>query len=114
MDALRNLALGLASGSRVVASPLGWAQTFTVPNTFVTGTPASAASVNQNFSATATAINGKQNLVTGTCPAGSSIRAVNADGSVVCQQLSFFGGDGSAGNLTVSASTDWKVTPPVH
>src|SRR5882762_3854249 len=112
MDVLRKLALGLASGSLAVAWPLGWAQTFTVPNTFVTGTPASVATVNQNFGAAATAINGKQNLVTGNCPAGSSIRAVNADGSVICQALSFFGGDGSAGSLTVSASTDWTITPP--
>ncbi len=114
MQTLRSGTFCLTLLLLVCASPLGWAQIFTVPNTFVTGTPASAASVNQNFSATATAINGKQNLVTGTCPAGSSIRAVNADGSVVCQQLSFFGGDGSAGNLTISASTDWSVTPPVN
>jgi len=30
---------------------------------------------------------------------GQSIRAINPNGSVVCQPLSFFGGDGSAGNL---------------
>src|SRR5260221_420427 len=114
MQTLRSGTFCLALLLLVCASPLGWAQIFTVPNTFVPATPASAASVNQHFSATATAINGKQNLVTGTCPAGSSIRAVNADGSVVCQQLSFFGGDGSAGNLTISASTDWSVTPPVN
>ena len=114
MQTLRSATLCLALLSLACTSPLGWAQTFTIPNTFVTGTPASAASVNQNFSATATAINGKQNLVTGTCPAGSSIRAVNSDGTVVCQQLNFFGGDGSAGNLTVAGATDWTITPPLN
>jgi hypothetical protein len=113
MKTLRRTTLGLASLSLVFASPLGWPQTFTVPNTFVTGTPASAADVNANFSATAAAVNGKQNLVTGTCPAGQSIRAINANGSVVCQLLSFFGGDGSAGTLTVGTQS-WSATPPVN
>jgi len=114
MEALRKLAFGLVSGSLVLAASLGQAQTFTVPNTFVTGTPASAASVNQNFSAAATAINGKQNLVTGTCTVGSAVRAINPDGTVVCQPLSFFGGDGSAGSLTIAVSTDWSTVPPVN
>jgi hypothetical protein len=90
------------------------AQTFSVPNTFVPGTPATAGDVNANFSAAAAAINGKQNLVTGSCPAGSAIQSINANGTVVCQQLSFFGGDGSAGNLTIAANTSWVVTPPVN
>src|SRR5712692_10304351 len=109
-DALRCLVLGTLA----FAASLGWTQTFTVPNTFVTGTPASAASVNQNFSAAATAINSKQNLVTGNCTVGSAVRAINPDGTVVCQPLSFFGGDGSAGNLTVSVSQNWDTTPPVN
>jgi len=99
--------------SLVLTSQSGLAQ-FTVPNTFVPGTPATAADVNTNFSATAAAINGKQNLVTGVCPAGSAIQSINANGTVVCQQLSFFGGDGSAGNLTIAASTNWATTPPVN
>jgi len=99
----------------VVFAPLKVrAQAFNVPNTFVPGTPATAADVNTNFSATAGAINGKQNLVTGVCPAGSAIQSINANGTVVCQQLSFFGGDGSAGNLTIAASTNWATTPPVN
>ncbi len=57
----------------------------TIPKTFVPGTPATASDVNQNFSATATAVNSKQNLVTGTCSAGQAIRTVNADGTVVCE-----------------------------
>jgi len=114
MDMLRNAALTFASLSLALASPLAWSQAFSVPNTFAAGTPATAADVNANFSATAAAINGKQNLVTGTCPTGQSIRAINANGSVVCQPLSFFGGDGSAGNLTVATNTSWSATPPVN
>lgn len=113
MKALRKLALHLASGLPVLCSPLAIAQTFTVPNTFVSGTPATAADVNANFSATAAAVNGKQNLVTGTCPTGQSIRAINANGSVVCQPLSFFGGDGSAGDLVVGTQS-WSATPPLN
>jgi hypothetical protein len=75
----------LALGSLAMAAPLAWPQAFTVPNTFVTGTPASAADVNTNFSATAAAVNSKQNLVTGTCPAGQAVRTVNANGTVLCE-----------------------------
>jgi hypothetical protein len=114
MDTFRRTLLGVASLSLAFVPPAVRSQAFSVPNTFVSGTPATAADVNANFSATATAINGKQNLVTGACPAGSAIQAINANGTVVCQQLSFFGGDGSAGNLTVAANTDWTIAPPVN
>lgn len=112
MRTLRNAALSVTSISLALASPVVWPQ-FAVPNNFAAGTPASAADVNANFSATAAAINGKQNLVTGTCPVGQSIRGINANGTVVCQPLSFFGGDGSAGNLTVG-TVSWSATPPVN
>lgn len=89
MDAIRKITLRGALrcfvlGSLVFASPL-WSADLTIPKTFVPGTPATANDVNQNFSATATAVNSKQNLVTGTCPAGQAIRTVNADGTVVCE-----------------------------
>lgn len=74
---------------------------------FKGGTPAVADDVDQNFSdvrdevndndtrisTNATAIQGKQNRVTGTCPAGQSIRVVNADGTVSCE-IDSIGGDG--------------------
>lgn len=111
--ALRWTLLCIASGSMLV--PLAARATdLTVPNTFVSGTPATAADVNANFSATATAVNSKQNRVSGSCPAGQAIRGVNQDGSVVCQSSSFFGGDGSAGNLAVSTPTDWNSAPPAN
>jgi len=78
----------------------------TLPNTFKPNTPAKASEVNANFTtlahaidsnaaaatdnktainANTTQIQNKQNQITGSCPAGSSIRAVAADGSVTCQ-----------------------------
>lgn len=90
MEAIRRVTLRSALrcfvlGSLVFASPLRSAD-LTIPKTFVPGTPATADDVNQNFSATAAAVNSKQNRVTGTCPAGQAIRTVNADGiTVVCE-----------------------------
>jgi hypothetical protein len=57
----------------------------TIPNTFVPGNAAVANEVNQNFSATATAVNSKQNRVAQSCPAGQAIRVVNQDGTVTCE-----------------------------
>src|SRR5882724_2655504 len=68
----------------VLAPPLARPADLTIPKTFVPGAPATAADVNQNFSATATSVNSKQDRVTGTCPAGQAVRGVNADGTVVC------------------------------
>jgi hypothetical protein len=111
---LRSTTRCLVLGTLIFSPSLAWPVDLTIPNTFVPGKPASATEVNTNFTAAQTAVNSKQNRVVGTCPSGSAVNAVNADGSVGCQQLSFFGGDGSGGNLTISASTDWTVTPPVN
>ena len=70
---------------------------------FTANTPAVAAQVNGNFTAVKSAVDnnharlttaemGKQNRVVGTCAAGSSIRTINTDGSVVCQ-MDVIGGD---------------------
>lgn len=63
---------------------------------FTAGTPARAAEVNSNFSAVKAAVDnnnsrltgveaGKQNRVAGNCAAGSSIRVINVNGTVVCE-----------------------------
>jgi len=66
-----------------------WVAAVTIPHSFQAGDVIRADEVNQNF----TALNdGKQERITGTCAPGFSIRVVNADGSVDCEQ-----DDGAAG-----------------
>lgn len=67
----------------------------TIPHEFEAGTPARASEVNENFDAVkvevddnSQRIDSKQNTVSGTCPEGSAIRAISADGSVECQSTS--------------------------
>jgi len=87
MKALLRVTLRLAAGSLFfLPSTLAWPADLTIPKTFVPGTPATAADVNQNFSATATSVNSKQDRVNGTCAAaGQAIKTVNPDGTVVCE-----------------------------
>lgn len=56
----------------------------TIPNTFVSGTKALAEQVNANFTATQTAVNSKQDKITGACGTGLYVKQVNADGTLVC------------------------------
>ena len=86
---LRSAATCLASAWVVFFSPVALSLDLTVPNTFVPGTPAVAADMNTNFSATATAVNSKQNRVNGTCPAGQAIQSVLANGTVTCETVPF-------------------------
>jgi len=85
MKALRRVVQCLASGSLVFASSFAWTADLTIPNTFVPGQPAVANDVNQNFSATAGAVNSKQDRVSGACPVGQAIRSVAANGTVTCE-----------------------------
>jgi len=86
---LRSAVRCLVSGLFVFTSPRVWPLDLTVPNTFVPGTPAVAGDMNTNFSATATAVNSKQNRVNGTCPAGQAIQSVLANGTVTCETVPF-------------------------
>lgn len=72
------------------AAPVGPLTTFTA------GTPAKATEVNGNFTTIVNTVNAhdarlttvetnKQNIVSGTCPAGSAIRTIAANGTVTCQ-----------------------------
>ena len=83
----------MATGSIMIAGSV------TIPNTFVAGHTAKASEVNANFSAVKSAVDGnandiatnvhdigtKQNRVSGSCAAGSSIREIAADGTVTCE-----------------------------
>src|SRR5437899_2144493 len=88
MNALRTITQRMAAASLTLAlalpSPLAWPADLTIPKTFVPGTPATAADVNQNFSATATSVNSKQDRVTGTCPPGQAVLSIAANGTVTC------------------------------
>ncbi len=88
--------LRVGIGVMLVGSGTALAGDVTIPNTFTAGTRAVAAEVNANFDALAAEVNdnnariadnarNKQNRVSGTCAAGSSIRAIAADGSVTCE-----------------------------
>jgi len=71
----------------------------TIPKVFVIGETARASEVNDNFTAIKTEIDDndarinqnqsamsfKQERVSGSCPAGESIRVINSDGSVSCE-----------------------------
>lgn len=98
-EALRFLAGCLVLASLALSSPAQPAD-LTIPNSFTSGSPATADSVNANFNATATAVNSKQNRVVGTCPAAQGIKSVNLDGTVVCET---FSASNSTLNSTVAA-----------
>jgi len=84
----------------------------TIPNSFSTGQLIQAADMNANFTAVETAIDdndsristnagaisSKQDRVTGTCASGSSIRVINANGTVTCETDNT--GSGGGGDIT--------------
>jgi hypothetical protein len=72
--------------------------------TFTAGTPAVASEVNGNFDAVATAVNSKQNNVTGTCAAGTAMSQIHDDGSVSCTGLTAGGAASVSGHALISTS----------
>jgi hypothetical protein len=79
-----------------------WAVAADLPFTFKAGEVISAEQMNQNFAA----LNGsKQELVKGTCAAGSSIRVIAPDGSVTCEVDDIGGVTGSAGVEALNGKT---------
>lgn len=63
-------------------------------NTFRAGDIIRSDEVNENFRNLAVASDGKQEKITGQCPAGSSIRIINEDGSVECENDDVGAGEG--------------------
>jgi hypothetical protein len=119
------LVLALLLAAPVQAGEVGGLTSFTA------GTRAVAAEVNANFTAVKTAVDdnharidshaaaianlttAKQNRVVGSCAAGWSIRQINADGSVLCQQDTNAGGDitgVTAGGGLAGGGTSGDVT----
>jgi hypothetical protein len=104
LELLVGLLALLACATTVDAAPVGPLTTFTA------GNPAKASEVNGNFTTIVNTVNAndarlttvetnKQNLVTGTCPTGSAIRAVAANGTVTCQSTG-----GNVGFVSVSSA----------
>ncbi len=98
---------GFIVGGLFVASSLSVLAVVQIPNVFKPGDLITADGMNQNFSslkagidALEVAANSKQNRVTGVCAVGSSIRVVNADGTVTCQL-----DNGGAGGSSYTAGT---------
>jgi Chaperone of endosialidase len=79
-----------------------WAVAADVPFTFKSGDVISAEQMNQNF---AVINNSKQELITGICAAGSSIRVIAADGTVTCEVDDIGSGSGDAGVDALNGQT---------
>jgi competence protein ComGC len=102
---------GFMVGALVVASSLSVLAVVQIPNVFKPGDLITAEGMNQNFSslkagtdALEASVTAKQNRVSGTCAVGSSIRVVNADGTVECQL-----DNGGSGGSSYSAGTGLKL-----
>lgn len=113
-------ALGCVTAAWLVLAPsAAWSADLSVPNTFQTGKPAVANEVNQNFSATATAVNSKQDRVAGQCPGGQAIQSVNKDGTVVCETFGTSNGrltsvEATANSVQIFDSRDFTGASQVN
>lgn len=103
---------GFMVGAFVVASSLSVLAVVQIPNVFKSGDLITADGMNQNFSSLKAGIDAleasvttKQNRVSGSCAVGSSIRVVNADGTVECQL-----DNGGSGGSSYTAGTGLKLT----
>jgi hypothetical protein len=73
---------------------------------FSPGTLIKSADVNGNFAAITTAVNSKQDAITGTCPTGQAISGVAAvGGALTCAPAGLAFGDSVTGNAATSGVT---------
>ncbi len=109
---MKNIVKSWAIGFGIGISGLGVAAV-TLPHTFLPGTPIKSTEMNAQFIEISKAINslesqlnavkgslttletGKQKRITGECTIGSSIRTINAEGNVECEQDDIGGNGGS-------------------
>ncbi len=100
------------------SNPVHWTKLKGVPAGFADGTdnvgPSYAAGTGLNLAGTTFSVDPGQvqNRIGGTCPAGSSIRAISQDGSVTCEgHAAYTAGAGLALNGSEFSVADGGVTP---
>lgn len=72
----------------ILASSQAFAADLAIPNSFSADTPARSAEVNANFSAIETAVNDKQEQLSGTeCVTGEALQSIAADGTGSCVEI---------------------------
>jgi hypothetical protein len=72
----------------ILASAQAFAADLTIPHSFSADTPARSAEVNANFGATETAVNSKQDQLSGTnCATGEALQSITTDGTGSCVEL---------------------------
>ena len=69
--------------SALLPVQIAFGSSLTIPNSWITDDTLFATDLNKNFDDTATAVNSKQDRVTGTC-SSNAIASINANGTVVC------------------------------
>jgi|GEM_PF-1167523 len=83
----------LAIGSAVLIFTAQQGYGGSITDTYATGDTLTATQLNNIKAAVNDNDSSKQNRVTGTCPAGQSIRVINSDGTVTCEVDSVGSGD---------------------
>ncbi len=106
--------LSYAAASAVLALGGLWVVAQIDLTSFQPGEVISSEQVNGNFEALATEVAAKQATITGSCPPGSSIRRIDAEGGVTCEtdDASGSGTDYLAGAGLVLNGTEFAIAAP--
>ncbi|MHB8420369.1 MAG: DUF7452 domain-containing protein [Myxococcales bacterium] len=90
----------------IVAVPiLSQASNLTTPNSFSSGTLIQSAQVNANFAAVQSAVNSKQDAISGSCAAGQAMTGVGAGGVPTCAATGLAFGASVSGSASTSGVT---------